>query len=250
MRKELMICGAAVALVLSAAPPASAIGVPTDVTVIVDPDGGGVTLHADTDPSGPSKPKPPTNDRPPANPRPRPTQGHRPPGAGTSGRPAAPRSPIEVRQEAMDQIKLTRPKIGASPCLAAGAGCRGTVGVPVWLWVGDGDGELPTDSASAEAGTFDISATAKVTKVKWSLGDGQSTLCAGTESKYDVDRDGWSTPECGFEHGWKKPGTYTLTATYVWQVAWTGDETGSMTQDMSSTQQVTVGELQSVATKR
>ncbi|QBF44989.1 hypothetical protein [Janibacter limosus] len=58
-----------------------------------------------------------------------------------------------------------------------------------------------------------------------------------------------SAPECGFEHGWKKPGTYTLTATYVWQVAWTGDETGSVTQDMSSTQKVTVGELQSVATK-
>ncbi|KRE39510.1 hypothetical protein ASG73_04150 [Janibacter sp. Soil728] len=243
-----MTCGAAVALVLSAAPPASAIGVPTDVTITIDPDGGGVKLHADTDPSGPSKPKPPTNNQPPANPRPRPTQG--PSGTGTSGRPAAPRSPIEVRQEAMDEIKLTRPKIGASPCLAAGAGCTGTVGVPVWLWVGDGDGELPTDSASAEAGAFDIKATAKVTQVKWSLGDGQSTLCSGTEAKYDVDRDGWSAPECGFEHGWKKPGTYTLTATYVWQVAWTGDETGSVTQAMSSTQQVTVGELQSVATKR
>nr|WP_257907755.1 hypothetical protein [Janibacter limosus] len=37
--------------------------------------------------------------------------------------------------------------------------------------------------------------------------------------------------------------------TYVWQVAWTGDETGSVTRDMSSTQKVTVGELQSVATK-
>ncbi|WP_084450389.1 hypothetical protein [Janibacter indicus] len=85
--------------------------------------------------------------------------------------------------------------------------------------------------------------------MKWSLGDGQTTVCSGTGTKYDEAAHGWSAPECGFEHGWKKAGTYTLTATYVWDISWSGDQTGSATQLMSSTQQVTVGELQSVVSK-
>jgi hypothetical protein len=88
------------------------------------------------------------------------------------------------------------------------------------------------------------SAVALVTLLAGCGGDSDSGTVSSSSSTTSQ-----SAPECGFEHGWKKPGTYTLTATYVWQVAWTGDETGSMTQDMSSTQQVTVGELQSVATK-
>ncbi|QNF93330.1 hypothetical protein [Janibacter sp. YB324] len=154
-----------------------------------------------------------------------------------------------VRQEAVDQITLTKPDLQASPCLADAGSCRGTVGVPVWLWVGDGDGGLPSESASATAGRFSIQATAKVSKVKWSLGDGQSTVCSGAGTKYDEDAHGWSAPECGFENGWKKPGTYTLTATYVWDISWSGDQTGSATQSMSSTRQVTVGELQSVVSR-
>lgn len=167
-----------------------------------------------------------------------------------AGQPARPRVTAEdVRERAVDRIAFTKPVIGTSPCLADAAACKGTVGVPVWLWVGDGNGALPSESASATAGPFTIKATAKVSKVKWSLGDGQSTVCSGTGTKYNEAAHGWSAPECGFEHGWKKAGTYTLTATYVWDVAWSGDQTGSATQTMSSTQQVTVGELQSVVTK-
>ena len=167
-----------------------------------------------------------------------------------AGQPARPRvSVASVRQEAVDQIALTKPDLQASPCLSDADSCRGTVGVPVWLWVGEGDGGLPSESASATAGRFSIQATAKVSQVKWSLGDGQTTVCSGTGTKYDEAAHGWSAPECGFEHGWKKAGTYTLTATYVWDISWSGDQTGSATQLMSSTQQVTVGELQSVVSK-
>ncbi|WP_415830734.1 hypothetical protein [Janibacter anophelis] len=101
----------------------------------------------------------------------------------------------------MDKITLTKPDIEASPCLAATGRCTGTVGVPVWLWVGD-EG-LPSKSASATAGPYTISATAKVSQVKWSLGDGQSTVCQGTGTVYDPDVHGWDTPHCGFEDGWK-----------------------------------------------
>lgn len=166
--------------------------------------------------------------------------------------PAAPPPPAvtvaQVRESAISRITMGAPKIGASPCLADPASCQGTVGVPVWLWVGDGNGQLPSDSATATAGPYSITATAKVSTVKWSLGDGQTTVCSVTGTKYSEAAHGWSAPECGFERGWKKAGTYTLTATYVWDISWSGDQTGSATQTMSSTQQVTVGELQAVVT--
>ncbi|WP_415830839.1 hypothetical protein [Janibacter anophelis] len=153
-----------------------------------------------------------------------------------------------MREYAIDQIKMGAPEVGASPCQSAADACRGTVGVPVWLWVGDGNGSLPSDSATASAGRFTISASAKVSKVKWSLGDGQSTVCTGTGTAFDAATHGWSTPDCGFESGWKRPGTYTLTASYVWEISWSGDQTGSTTRTLSTSEQVTVGELQSVVT--
>lgn len=166
---------------------------------------------------------------------------------GEPGRPAV--SVASVRQEAVDQITLTKPDLQASQCLADPGSCKGTVGVPVWLWVGDGNGVMPSESASATAGRFSIKATAKVSKVKRSLGDGQTTVCSGTGTRYSQAEHGWSAPDCGFEHGWKKAGTYTLTASFVWDISWSGDQAGSATQTRSSTQRVTVGELQSVATQ-
>lgn len=164
-----------------------------------------------------------------------------------AGQPARPRVTVaQVRQRAVDQIKLTKPEIGASPCLADAANCTGTVGVPVWLWVGDGDGALPSDSAEATAGSYTIRATAKVSEVKWSLGDGQSTVCSGTGTAFNADEHGWSAPDCGFKTGWKNAGTYTLTASYVWDISWSGDQTGSTTQTMTSTQQINVREIQTV----
>ena len=159
------------------------------------------------------------------------------------GGPAAPRVSVEdVREEATDQISLSAPDLKASPCLAGG-GCKGTVGVPVWLWVGDGS-SLPSDSASASAGPYTVNVNAQVRQVEWSLGDGQTTICSGSGTPYDKATHGWSAPECGFEKGWQKAGTYTLTASYVWDVDWSGSVTGSDSQTMSSTQQVTVREIQ------
>lgn len=164
----------------------------------------------------------------------------------TPGQPGQPGVTVDqVRQRAVDQITLSSPDLKASPCLADANACTGTVGVPVWLWVGED--ALPSGSASATAGPFTINAAAKVSKVKWSLGDGQTTTCKGTGTAYDAATHGWSTPDCGFERGWKQSGTYTLSATYVWDISWSGDQTGSATQELTSTREVTVGELQSVA---
>lgn len=136
------------------------------------------------------------------------------PEPGAAGPPAA--SPVTlamVRESAMDQITMGAPEIGASPCLADPASCKGTVGVPVWLWADDAGASLPSESATATAGPYSITATAKVSKVKWSLGDGQSTVCQGAGTKYVRDVHGWSSPHCGFENGWKEAGTTPGAAT-------------------------------------
>lgn len=39
-----------------------------------------------------------------------------------------------------------------------------------------------------------------------------------------------------------------MTASYAWEISFSGDATGSKTQTLTSTERVTVGELQSVAT--
>ncbi len=154
----------------------------------------------------------------------------------------------EVRESAIDKIDLTAPDLGASPCLADADNCTGTVGVPVWLWVDDGDGELPFETASASAGPYSIEATAEVAQVKWSLGDGQETICEGAGTKFNADTHGWSAPDCGFETGWKNIGTHTLTASYVWDLSWSGDENGSTSRTLSTTQEINVREIQTVVT--
>lgn len=164
------------------------------------------------------------------------------PSGGGGGRPSTRVTVTQVQEKAADQIKLTKPDLKASPCLSGG-GCTGTVGVPVWLWVGGGS-TLPTDSASASAGPYTVNVNAKVREVKWSLGDGQSTICQGSGTAYDKDVHGWSAPDCGFESGWTKAGTYTLTASYVWDVNWSGSVSGTDSQTLSSTQEVTVREVQ------
>ena len=154
-------------------------------------------------------------------------------------------SSAQVRKKAVDKIKPTAPDLGASPCLASSNGCTGTVGVPVWLWAEDG-GDLPSDTATASAGPYTVRATGKVKSVKWSLGDGQETVCKGAGTVFDPDTHGWSAPDCGFETGWKKAGKYTLTATYVWEVSWSGDVNGSTTRELSASEDINVREIQSV----
>lgn len=171
-----------------------------------------------------------------------------PAGAPAPARPAAPRVTREqVGQRAVDQLKLTAPSVGSAPCTEQG--CQGTVGVPVWLWVEDGDGQaLPQDSASASAGPYSVTATAKVSEVRWDLGDGQSITCTTPGTEFTKGMPWGSSPDCGFPHGWQKRGTYTLTATYVWDVSWSGSITGSDTQEISTTETVTVGEYQGIVT--
>lgn len=165
---------------------------------------------------------------------------------GTPPAPGAPAPPAvtaaQVAQQAVSQLQIRRPKIGSAPCTTAG--CKGTVGVPVWVWT---EPWRPL-TATATAGPFTITATAKVAMVQWNLGEGATFNCydAGTEYKIAY---GFSTPKCGRASGYQRAGTYQIGATYQWEISWTGAATGSTTmQTRSSTPAFPVSEYQAVVT--
>lgn len=161
--------------------------------------------------------------------------------------PTAPRVTIEqVISMAMAKISLPKPAMGSAPC--AGAGCKGTVGVPVWFWLEGNQWRTYSDSASA--GDLTVSVSAKPSKLVWSLGDGQSVTCTSAGTPYTSSMGWASSPDCGLPNGYTKAGNYTATATITYDVTFGGDATGSTTVTRTSTEQVTVGEYQAVTSKR
>ena len=148
----------------------------------------------------------------------------------------------EVIEQAMAKIKLPKPKIGSAPC--TDAGCKGTVGVPAWFWLDGSEWQEQSDSASA--GGHSVTVTAKPSKVVWSLGDGQSVTCTGPGTRY-VESMGWaSSPDCGLPNGYKKAGSYTVTADITYDVTVSGDANESETVTRSSSEDITVREIQVV----
>lgn len=162
---------------------------------------------------------------------------------GTPGGPAAPAvTAAQVAQMAISQLAIRRPKIGSAPCTTAG--CKGTVGVPVWVWT---EPWRPL-TATAAVGGLSVTATARVSNVLWALGDGTVFTCTTAGMAYKTDF-GFSKPDCGHVGGYKRAGTYQIGATYQWEISWTGAAAGSTTmQTRSSTPAFPVSEYQAVVT--
>lgn len=161
--------------------------------------------------------------------------------------PAAPQVTIEqVIAMAVAKLQLPKPDMGSAPC--SGAGCKGTVGVPVWFWL-EGN-QWRTYSSSASAGGLTVGVVAKPTKVVWRLGDGQSVTCTSAGTPYTKGKGWASSPDCGLERGFRKAGSYTPTATITYDVTFTGDATGGTSVPLTSSTDVVVGEYQAVKSRR
>ncbi|WP_432164124.1 ATP/GTP-binding protein [Streptomyces tendae] len=162
--------------------------------------------------------------------------------------PAAPAIDPEVlAQRAVDSMKLTGPDV-ASPR----ADGRYTVGVPMWLWVRQGETTYGPATASASAGAVTVTATAKVTSIRWTMGDGTTVTCAGPGTPYRGSERMVDSPDCGHRYTRTSSGQpgerFSFAVTSTWTVDWAvtggGADFGEFTEIRTSTVGVRVGEVQ------
>ncbi|GAA5079151.1 ATP/GTP-binding protein [Streptomyces similanensis] len=164
-----------------------------------------------------------------------------------AGQPPVPQvDPRELAQRAVDSMTLLGPDI-ASP-RAAG---KYTVGVPMWMWVNRSATTYGPNTASASAGGITVTATAKVSRIVWAMGDGASVACAGPGTPYTSSAGMAQSPTCG--HVYSKAsagarnGKFPVNATSTWTINWQGDgQTGQLNEVRQTNVQVAVGEVQVV----
>ncbi|MFF3617256.1 ATP/GTP-binding protein [Streptomyces sp. NPDC002580] len=107
------------------------------------------------------------------------------------------------------------------------------------------------NTASASAGGITVTATAKVSKIVWRMGDGISVTCSGPGTPYLASEGMAQSPTCG--HVYSKTSTdaqshkYQLTATSTWAIDWQGGgAAGQLTEVRQTNVQVAIGEVQVV----
>jgi hypothetical protein len=163
------------------------------------------------------------------------------------GQPPVPQvDPLELAQRAVDSMTLLGPDV-ASP-RAAG---KYTVGVPMWMWVNQSATTYGPNTASASAGGVTVTATAKVSKIVWQMGDGASVTCNGPGTPYRASEGMAQSPTCGHVYSatsaGARNGKYPVTATSTWTINWQGGgQAGQLTEVRQTNVQVAVGEVQVV----
>ena len=126
------------------------------------------------------------------------------PGAGQPNVPPrrAPAGPTPAQligrltQSTVERLRLFPPALHTS------AGEKGLVGVPVWLWLDDA--LTAPMSTTATAGTAQVTATARLTSVVWSMGSSRAVVrCTGPGTPWN-GQDGGS-PDCGYVYAQTVP---------------------------------------------
>ncbi|MCX5115148.1 ATP/GTP-binding protein [Streptomyces sp. NBC_00378] len=159
--------------------------------------------------------------------------------------PAARVDPAVVAQQAVDKMLLRGPRIGITPK----PGGKGVVGMPVYMWTAKGAETYGPNMASATAGSVTVTATARVSKIVWAMGDGSAVTCTTAGTPYRAEFGKKPSPDCG--HRYTQPssvlesGKYHVTATSTWTIDWAGGgETGQLTETRASAADITVAEVQ------
>ncbi|MFF0386830.1 ATP/GTP-binding protein [Streptomyces sp. NPDC004286] len=153
--------------------------------------------------------------------------------------------PAVLAQQALDKMDLEGPAI-ASPR----PGGTYTVGVPMWLWVNQSATTYGPNTASASAGGITVTATAKVSKIVWAMGDGSAVTCTGPGTPYRAAAGMSESPTCGHVYAKSAAGAggkFQVTATSTWTIDWQGGgQNGQLTETRQTGTQAAVGELQVV----
>jgi len=158
-------------------------------------------------------------------------------------------TPREVAQIAIEQMDLRAIDIGITP--KPGNGSIGIVGMPVWLWAANPNSHtVGPITESASAGGMTVSATARLRRITWDMGDGTNVRCTSAGTPYEATYGDKKSPDCGHVYTTSsaaKPGRkFTVSATSDWVIEWEGaGQTGTIRLNgLSRSVQITVGEAQ------
>lgn len=163
-------------------------------------------------------------------------------GGGGAAIPPPPPDPAVLAQQALAAMNLRAIDIGIVPESAPGR--IGIIGLPTWMWAENpGANTVGPITRSASLRGYSVTATAKVKKVVWKMGDGTSVSCTGPGTPYKDSFGKKSSPTCG--HTYTRQGRYTVTATSYWVVAWAGiGQAGTIPLTLSDSANITMGESQ------
>lgn len=157
--------------------------------------------------------------------------------------------PRALALSARESVRIPAPPIATSPS----ADDRLYTQVQTWLWL---DEQWWTSySATATAGQVSATVTATPTTARWDTGDGGGTTCRGPGVPW---RRGMPDSATYCKHTYthssagRDGGTYTLTATVTFEIAWTtntgaGGNLGTI--ERTASRDVEVGEIQAVETE-
>jgi hypothetical protein len=160
------------------------------------------------------------------------------------------RALVDRAEKAMD---IPLPQVSLSPA----ADATQYVGLPVWAWVSASAWRVK--SVSVSAGGVSLTMTATPTYSVWSMGDGESMTCRGPGTPYPTQGppkpSRRESPDCGYTYGapsTSRPGgTYPVSVTGHWKVAWTTTNglSGSEPElTTTSSFPVTVSEIEGLVT--
>lgn len=162
-------------------------------------------------------------------------------------------TPAQAAAELMKRFQFKGVDVGIVP--KNQPGFQGSVGLPVWMWVNNpGQDSYGPWTQSDTIQGLAVTATARVTRIDWGMGDGQVVSCANTGTPYVTAYGLQQSPTCGYVYQTMSKnlagGMYTVTATSHWEFQWAaGGQTGTNTTTAQSVTQIAIGELQSVNVK-
>ena len=158
--------------------------------------------------------------------------------------------PETVARQLLAQLNISAVDIGLHP-RGDSTERMSVVGWNMWLWADSpASNQWGSLSNSSAAGGLSVSLTADAREIVWDMGNGDTITC-GPGTAWTMSATGGrnvESPDCGYVYGQR--GTYTVTATTSWDVAWQGGgQSGTLPLEVARSVEVIVGELQSVNVK-
>lgn len=155
--------------------------------------------------------------------------------------------PEVLARRAIERMRLSAIQIGTFPEQAERAPRDlGYVGWNTWMWVKSPAPNTwgPITRSVSEDG-YTVTATGRVSKVVWDMGDGTQVTCGAGKPWRSIWVHNEASPDCG--HVYAKDAEYTITATSYWEVNWSGiGETGTITLQLSDDATLRIAEVQVV----